>query len=115
LYGRVVAYDEELAFRLRAAVETVDGITSKRMFGGMAFLLHGHMAVAASSKGNLMVRIDPVDLDDTLAKEHAVPMVMGGREMAGWVRVVEPGYDTDAALQSWVDQGLAYASTLPPK
>jgi len=110
-----MAYDEELAFRLRAALETVDGVTDKAMFGGLAFLLHGNMAVAASSKGNLMVRIDPADHDDVIGQEHVGPMIMGGREMAGWVRVEEPGYTSDAALQSWIDRGIGYAGTLPPK
>lgn len=110
-----MAYDEELAFRLRAALEPVEGITSKRMFGGIAFLLHGTMAVAASSKGNLMVRIDPAAHEHLIAQPHVEPMVMGGREMAGWIRVEEPGYDADQDLQAWIDRGISYASTLPQK
>lgn len=110
-----MAYDEELAFRLRAALETVDGITDKRMFGGLAFLLHGHLLVAASSKGNLMLRVDPERTDTLLAEPHVIPMEMGGKQPKGWLRVEAPGYDSDAALQRWIDEALGYARTSPPK
>jgi TfoX/Sxy family transcriptional regulator of competence genes len=110
-----MAYDEELAFRLRAALETVDGITSKRMFGGMAFLLGGNMLVAASSKGNLMVRVDPAERAEALTRPHVSTMIMGGREAGGWIRVDEPGYDTDEALQRWIDLAHGYVATLPAK
>ncbi|MEN0015103.1 MAG: TfoX/Sxy family protein [Solirubrobacteraceae bacterium] len=109
-----MAYDEELAFRLRAALETTEGITSKRMFGGMAFLLHGHMAIAASSKGNLMVRIDPAEHDAALGEKHVEPMIMGGRETRGWIRVAEPGYDDDD-LQRWIARAVAFTGSLPPQ
>jgi TfoX/Sxy family transcriptional regulator of competence genes len=110
-----MAYDEELALRLHAQLETVDGVISKRMFGGMAFLANGHMFIAASSKGNLMVRIAPEDHDDALGRPHVSPMHMGGRETKGWIRVDEPGYESDDDLTAWVDQARAYAETLPPK
>ncbi len=109
-------YDEELAFRLRARLETIDGITDKRMFGGLAFLLHGNMLVAASSKGNLMLRVDPEKADELLERPHVVPMEMGGgRKPKGWLRVEEPGYERDEDLQGWIDLCLYYVRTLPPK
>lgn len=112
----LVAYDEDLAFRLRARLETVDGITDKRMFGGLAFLLNGNLLVAASSKGNLMLRVDPARADELLGRDHVIPMEMGGgRKPKGWIRVEEPGYDSDDQLAAWVDEALAYAATLPPK
>lgn len=111
-----MAYDEELAFRLRAQLETVDGITDKRMFGGLGFLLHGHLLVAASSKGNLMVRVDPGRADALLARPHVIPMEMGGgRKPKGWLRVEEPGYDTEALLAGWIEEAASYVRTLPPK
>lgn len=111
-----MAYDEELAFRLRARLETVDGITDKKMFGGLAFLLGGHLLVAASSKGNLMLRVDPQRADDLLSRDHVIPMEMGGgRTPKGWIRVEEPGYDSEEQLGAWIDEALAYVRTLPPK
>lgn len=111
-----MAYDEELAFRIRARLEAVDGITDKRMFGGLAFLLHGHLLVAASSKGNLMVRVAPDRADELLARDHVIPMEMGGgRRPKGWIRVEAPGYDTGEQLEAWIGEALRYVRTLPPK
>lgn len=111
-----MAYDEELAFRLRARLETTDGITDKPMFGGLAFLHHGNLLAAASSKGNLMLRVDPARADELLGRPHVIPMEMGGgRKPKGWLRVEAPGYETDAQLAAWVDEAFAYVVTLPPK
>lgn len=111
-----MAYDEELAFRLRAQLETLDGITDKRMFGGLAFLLNGNLLVAASSKGNLMLRVDPHRADQLLEQPHVIPMEMGGgRRPKGWLRVEEPGYDSDELLAGWIDEARRYVETLPPK
>ncbi len=111
-----MAYDEELAFRLRGQLETVDGITDKRMFGGLAFLFHGHLLVAASGKGNLMLRVDPDRADALLSRPHVIPMEMGGgRKPKGWLRVEEPGYETESELAGWVEESLSYVRTLPPK
>lgn len=111
-----MAYDEELAFRIRARLGTVDGISDKKMFGGLAFLLNGHLLVAASSKGNLMVRFDPDRADELLARDHVIPMEMGGgRKPKGWLRVEEPGYDTEEQLGAWIDEAFAYVQRLPPK
>jgi len=104
-----MAYDEALAERIRARVS---GATEKRMFGGLAFLVNGNMAVAASGQGGLLVRVDPDEGADLVASTSARPMEMRGREMVGWLRV---DVASDDELAEWVDRGVAYASTLPPK
>ena len=109
-----MAYDEELALRLQGLLGDEDGLTTKEMFGGLAFLVHGNMAVAASGKGGLMVRVDPAHSDVLLERPHASRMVMGGREMDGWLRVDESQLD-DAQLAEWVARGLDFARGLPPK
>jgi TfoX/Sxy family transcriptional regulator of competence genes len=109
-----VAYDIELAERVRALLETEPGLTEKRMFGGLAFLLDGHMAVAANSRGELMVRIDPSRADALLARPGVGPMVMRGRPLTGWLEVDTTGLD-EVALQGWVDEGLSYVRSLPPR
>jgi TfoX/Sxy family transcriptional regulator of competence genes len=110
-----MAYDEDLADRIRGAVGNADGVTEKRMFGGLAFLVQGNMAVAAGSQGDVMLRVDPTHSEELIREAHVEPMVMRGREMAGWLRVGLEAVRTDAALQRWVDVGLAYARSLPPK
>lgn len=109
-----MAYDDVLANRIREllAHETV---TEKRMFGGLAFLIGGHMAVAASGRGGLMVRVPPDDTEALLAREHVEPMIMAGRETRGWLRVADEGVATTRRLQSWVTRGVEYAKGLPPK
>ena len=108
-------YDEDLANRIRELLADEAGVTEKRMFGGLAFLLGGHMAVAASSKGGLMVRVDPEATDALLAEPHARPFEMRGREMRGWLRVDDEGLSTQRELAPWVSRGVAYARSLPPK
>jgi TfoX N-terminal domain len=110
-----VAYDEELADRLRERLQDVDGLTEKRMFGGLAFLVHGHMAVAASSTGGLLLRVDPAQTAALVEEPHAERFVMGGREMDGWLRIDPDGIATDEALARWSGIGLGYVATLPPK
>jgi TfoX/Sxy family transcriptional regulator of competence genes len=110
-----VAYDEELAERVRAALASVDGITEKRMFGGLAFLLGGNMTVAVSSHGGLMVRTDPARDDELLALPHASLMVMRERPMSGWLRVDAEGVRTAAELEAWTERALGYVRTLPAK
>jgi TfoX/Sxy family transcriptional regulator of competence genes len=109
-----MAYDGELADRLRALLEGEEHLTEKRMFGGLAFLLDGHMALAANSRGELMVRINPSRADDLLARPGVQPMVMRGRPMSGWLDVEATTID-DATLQGWVDEGVSYVRSLPPK
>src|SRR3954464_12650309 len=109
-----MAYDEDLADRVRVAIGKRD-TTEKRMFGGLAFLVGGNMAVAASGQGGLMLRVDPDEIGTLLQEPHAAPMVMRGREMAGWLRVEDAGVESDEDLQRWVDLGLARAGSLPAK
>jgi TfoX/Sxy family transcriptional regulator of competence genes len=110
-----MAYDEDLANRIRELVGAEKGVEEKRMFGGLAFLINGHMSVAASGRGGLMVRVPPDDTAKLLARAHVEPMVMAGREARGWLRVSEDGIETKRQLQSWVSRGVDYAKTLPPK
>ena len=111
-----MAYDEDLANRIRELIAAQDAaVTEKRMFGGLAFLIGGHMAVAASGQGGLMVRVEPEETDALLAKPHARPFEMRGREMQGWLRVDTEGVRTRRQLEPWVKRGVAYARSLPPK
>lgn len=110
-----MAYDQELADRIRDAMATEAGVSEKRMFGGLAFLVHGRMAVAASGQGGLMVRIDPADADSLVREPQVRRFEMHGREMDGWLRVEPEAVATDEELGSWVDRGVGYASTLPPR
>lgn len=105
-----MAYDEELAERIRALLAGQRGVTEQKMFGGLAFLVAGNMAVAASGQGGMLVRADPDESDALVAAGRARLMEMGGRTMRGWLRV-DPGPD----VQSWVERGTAYARSLPPK
>ena len=110
-----MAYDEELANRIRELLAPEHGLSELRMFGGLAFLLDGNMAVAASSKGGLMLRLDPHEVQSALARSHTRPMLMRGRPAKGWLRVDAEGVRTKRQLESWVRQGAAFARTLPPK
>ncbi len=110
-----MAYDTELADRVRDLVGLEYGISEKAMFGGLAFLVNGNMAVAVSGAGGLMLRVPPDETDDIVALEHVSPMVMAGRETRGWVRVAAAAVADDAGLVSWVERGLEHARTLPPK
>ncbi len=110
-----MAYDEDLAARIRELVADEPGFSEKRMFGGLAFLVDGHMAVAASGKGGLMARVEPGETEALLAQQHVRPFEMRGRELEGWLRVDAEGLKTKRHLQPWVARGLAYARSLPPK
>ena len=110
-----MAYDEALAGRIRALVAAEDAITEKKMFGGLAFLLNGNMAVAASGQGGLLVRVDPAASDALVVTTPAREMEMRGRSMAGWLRVDSADVDSDEVLAEWVERGVAYARSLPPK
>jgi TfoX/Sxy family transcriptional regulator of competence genes len=115
-YDRVeMAYDEELADRIRSLAAREEGITEKKMFGGLAFLVQGNMAVAASGPGGLLVRVDPAESAGLVETTGAEEMVMRGRSMAGWLRVKSDDVDTDDELEPWVARGVAFARTLPPK
>jgi TfoX/Sxy family transcriptional regulator of competence genes len=110
-----MAYDEDLAARIRDEVAGEPGVTEMKMFGGLAFLIGGHMAVAASGQGGLLLRCDPADTEALLAETGAAPMVMREKEMSGWLRVDAATVDDDQALRAWVERGTAYARSLPPK
>jgi TfoX/Sxy family transcriptional regulator of competence genes len=110
-----MAYDTELANRIRELLAQQAGVDEKTMFGGLAFLINGHMAVAASSKGGLMVRVPPEETDKLLGRAHVSPIVMAGRETRGWLRIDAEGVKTTRQLQSWVNMGAGYARSLPPK
>jgi TfoX/Sxy family transcriptional regulator of competence genes len=110
-----VAYDEDLADRIRDLVVGEPDVSEQRMFGGIAFLVRGNMSVAASGQGGLMVRVDPEDTDELLTKPHAKPFVMRGRAMQGWLRVDAEGVRTKRQLEPWVRRGVAYARSLPSK
>lgn len=110
-----MAYDEDLANRIRELIATEPGLTEKKMFGGLAFLIDGNMSVAASREGGLLLRVDPDETDALLGKPHARPFVMRGREMQGWLRVDAEGVTTRRGLEPWVRRGVAYARSLPPK
>jgi TfoX/Sxy family transcriptional regulator of competence genes len=110
-----MAYDEELAGRIRELVSARADVTEQAMFGGLAFLIGGNMAIAASGQGGLLVRVDPGETETLLAKPHAHPFEMRGREMRGWLRVDAEGADTKRRLEPWVKRGVAYARSLPAK
>ena len=110
-----MAYDEVLAQRINDLVDGEEGWTSKKMFGGLGFMLHGHMAVAASSSGALMVRADPTTSAEWCDGEVVAPMEMRGRPMAGWLLVSQEVLAADDDLELWVDRGASYVRGLPPK
>ena len=110
-----MAYDEALAERIRRLVATEPNVTEKKMFGGLSFLVGGNMAVAASGQGGLLVRVDPAETDQLLASTPATLMEMGGRSMAGWLRVASEHVQAADALEEWVGRGISYARSLPPK
>ena len=110
-----MAYDEDLAERIRTLIAGEAGVTEKQMFGGLAFLVDGHMAVAAGGQGGLLVRIDPEDPEDLAGTPHTRPMEMRGRPMRGWLRVDAEGVRFQRQLEPWVKRGVAYARSLPPK
>jgi TfoX/Sxy family transcriptional regulator of competence genes len=109
-----MAYDRELAERIRELVATERGVLEKRMFGGLAFLVNGNMSVSASGRGGLLVRVDPDDVVDLL-DDHVHTAIMSGREMRGWLRVDAAVLDDDARLAEWVDRGVSFARSLPAK
>ena len=110
-----MAYDEDLANRIRELLGATETVTEQRMFGGLAFLVAGNMAVAASGQGGLMVRVDPEEDAAWRDGPHVRPFEMRGREMAGWLRVDAEGVRTREQLQPWVERGVGYARSLPPK
>jgi TfoX/Sxy family transcriptional regulator of competence genes len=109
-----MAYDEVLADRIRELAGEA-GLTEKKMFGGLAFLIGGNMAVAASGQGGIMVRVDPTTSDRLVATTKAHPAVMRGRPMQGWLRVDADHLRDRRQLAKWVERGTTYARSLPAK
>lgn len=114
-YDGRVAYDEELAARIRELVAGEPGLTEKTMFGGLAFLVGGNMAVAASGQGGLLVRVGPAHSDTLVSTTSARPMEMRGRQMQGWLRVDAEDVRGESELAGWVELGTTYARSLPAK
>jgi TfoX/Sxy family transcriptional regulator of competence genes len=110
-----VAYDDDLANRIRELVGSEPGLTEKKMFGGLAFLINGNMSVSVSGQGGLLLRVDPEQTDALLTKPHAEPFEMRGRSMQGWLRVAPEGLATRRQLERWVSRGVTYARSLPAK
>jgi TfoX/Sxy family transcriptional regulator of competence genes len=108
-------YDEKLAARIRDLLAGERGVTERKMFGGLAFLIRGNMAVAASGQGGILVRVDPEESDTLVATTSADPMEMRGRAMTGWLRVGAQDLRTKRELAKWVDRGVGYARSLPKK
>jgi TfoX/Sxy family transcriptional regulator of competence genes len=112
---RAMAYDEDLADRIRELAGGQVGISEKKMFGGLAFLVGGNMAIAASGQRGILVRVDPAKSDSIVAKSDAESAIMRGRPMDGWLRVAEEYVSTKRQLSKWVRMGLEYAGSLPAK
>jgi len=110
-----MAYDEDLANRIRELVLMEDGVVERRMFGGLAFLINGNMSVSVSGKGGLLLRVDPAETEALLGKPHTGPFEMRGRTMQGWLRIDEEGVRTKRQLERWVARGVAFARSLPSK
>ena len=110
-----MAYDKELAERIRGLVAGEDGVTEMKMFGGLAFLIRGNMAIAASGQGGALVRVDPESSDGILATTNARLMEMRGRKMQGWLRVDPEDVRSKRQLAKWVKLGVTYARSLPAK
>ena len=110
-----MAHDEALADRIRALLLGEPGLTEKKMFGGLGFMVGGNMAVAASGQGGLLVRVDPEESTTLVETTPAYNMVMRGRPMDGWLRVDEVDLAGESELAAWVERGVAYARSLPAK
>ncbi|MGI8429467.1 MAG: TfoX/Sxy family protein [Solirubrobacteraceae bacterium] len=110
-----MAYDEDLAHRVREQLAGEAGVSEKAMFGGLAFLLHGHMTVSVAGRGGLMLRVGPSAAQDALARAHTEQVEMRGRPMPGWIRIAPEGVKTNRQLSAWVHRGVEFARTLPPK
>ena len=110
-----MAYDEDLADRMRELLSDRSGVTEKKMFGGLAFLIGGNMAISASGQGGALVRVDPEQSDRIVATTSAEEAIMRGRPMQGWLRVASDDLRTKRQLEKWVKLGASYASSLPAK
>ena len=110
-----MAYDEDLAARMRTLVAGEPGLSEKKMFGGLAFLVGGNMAVAASGQGGALVRVDPAESETLVRTSSARLMEMRGRELPGWLRLESADLASDEELATWVERGVSFARSLPAK
>ncbi len=110
-----MAYDQELADRIRLLIGADAGLTEKKMFGGLAFLIGGNMAIAASGEGGILVRVDPAQSDELTATTPATVAEMRGRAMSGWLRIGSGDLDSDEELAAWIARGTGCARSLPAK
>lgn len=110
-----MAFDETLADRIRSRLQDHPGISEKKMFGGLAFLINGHMAIAASSQGGIMVRVEPAQTESLVSSSAARIVEMRGHLMPGWLRLDAEAVQSEAELAKWIQTGASYASSLPPK
>jgi hypothetical protein len=110
-----MAFDEDLAARIRESIGNDDRLTEAKVFGGLAFLINGNMAISASSNGGVIVRVDPEDADDLVATTPARLMEMRGRTMKGWLRVDATDVESNTALTGWIRRCVVYAGSLPAK
>ena len=110
-----MAYDEDLANRIRELLADEQGVVEQKMFGGLAFLVGGNMSVSASGQGGLLLRCDPEQTDALVERPHAARFEMRGRAMDGWLRIDADGVRTKRELKRWVAVGVNYARSLPPK
>jgi len=108
-----MAYDADLAQRVRDVVASEPGVSEKRMFGGLAFLIHGHLAVSASSQGGLLLRVDPTETESLINEPHVGRFQMRGKEMDGWLHVAAEAVETEGDLRRWVSLGVTRARSLP--
>ncbi len=109
-----MAYDEDLAAQIRAAVATERGVTEKRMFGGLAFLVNGHLAASASGRGGMLLRVDPAATDALADQPHVERAVMRGRALDGWLHIDVAALGEDD-VERWITLGVTYARSLPPR
>ncbi|MEP6760638.1 MAG: TfoX/Sxy family protein [Sporichthyaceae bacterium] len=110
-----MTYDDELANRVREVIQDEPGLTERKMFGGLAFLINGNMAVSASGQGGLLLRVDPASTASLVDEPDVRRFQRRGREMAGWLRVDDTVVEKEKELRQWVRTGLTYARSLPPK
>ena len=110
-----MAYDEDLASRIRELIASEDGYTEQKKFGVIGFMIDGHMAVGVDGEGRLLIHCSIEETEALLAKPGARPFQMRGREMKGWLQVDAESVSTKRALEPWVMQSVAFARALPPK
>jgi hypothetical protein len=110
-----MAYDTELANRLRETLAREENVTEKAMFGGLAFLINGNLAVSASSTGGILLRVEPADTASLLKRAHVEPFITRGRALDGWIRVDVAGLEGDRTFDEWLTRGISFARSLPPK